>query len=198
MEESIESATTSIVGGRTTPSDVVDFDTNTSPLIGIQCSLYMEKPDDDSILVLVDSGSKTNVDSSTKSNHHHQPQNNEVIYQNDSTTITVENMKKQRSSNNDDHQQTAAILNIKSGSTKPNGNENFQSYFTEEMQLKAAYELQLWKEQKEKEFEANVLKIKYGYSRAIGDQTNWGTFLFGTVFWKDSPNNFNILTKCLF
>jgi hypothetical protein len=79
----------------------------------------------------------------------------QIIYQNETTTITLEDKPKE------------SLINVKSNIPTINSNQmptiasnpvEYKSTISEEMQLKAAYELQLWKEAREKEFEIEVFK----------------------------------------
>lgn len=119
------------------------------PVLGVQCSLEREissEDENDSNRQKVH-GTSDNGDVQTKKSG--QP---DVIYQNDTTTVTVENNP---STDN-------VILNVRARQLPESTiDENFMKFLTEEMQLKAAYELQIWKEQREKEFEANVLSFSF-------------------------------------
>ena len=58
-----------------------------------------------------------------------------------------------------DNKPKESTLSVRSGPLTSQSMTNLsreQNVITEEMQLKAAYELQLWKEAKEKEFEQHV------------------------------------------
>ena len=71
-----------------------------------------------------------------------------VVYQNENTTITIDDRPKE------------SVISLKSAHSNSRPNMNEVNYMTEEMQLKAAYELQLWKEAKEKEFEQHLKKME--------------------------------------
>lgn len=120
------------------------------PVLGVQCSLERESSaenENDSnrhkAYGLSDNGDVPVTKKSGQS---------DVIYQNDTTTVTVENNP---STDN-------VILNVRARQLPESTiDENFMKFLTEEIQLKAAYELQIWKEQREKEFEANVLTLSF-------------------------------------
>ena len=120
------------------------------PVLGVQCSLEREssaEDENDSNRQKAHGLSDNGDVSATKKSG--QP---DVIYQNDTTTVTVEN-----NPSNDN-----VILNVRARQLPESTiDENFMKFLTEEMQLKAAFELQIWKDQREKEFEAIVLFFSF-------------------------------------
>lgn len=131
-----------------------NVDTNIDSVIGVQCGL--ERLDErtpsppalssssSSSIAAMSGGVGGGDNARLESN-----QQQQVIYQNESTTITV---------NGQPQQTNETVLNVKTGGKQGvMRDENaLLGLLTEEMQLKAAYELQVWKEQREKEFEAHV------------------------------------------
>jgi hypothetical protein len=124
------------------------MDDNNLPVVGLQFGLKYE-PETDHI----DSGnasvgtSSTNIKTNSNSNLSQQQSAPQVIFQNETATITLDNKPKE------------STLSVRTGPLASQSLTNLsreQNLITEEMQLKAAYELQLWKEAKEKEFEQNV------------------------------------------
>jgi hypothetical protein len=91
--------------------------------------------------------------------HDHQQQHHHVTFQSSELSSKNENQQQQQP------QQNTSIQSLKNtqatvSSSKINHNYNHThqevNYITEEMQLKAAYELQVWKETREREFEQEV------------------------------------------
>lgn len=124
------------------------IDDNNSPVVGLQFGLKYEPETDH-----VDSGvasagtSTTNIKNNSNTNLSQPQSASQIIFQNDTATITLDNKPKE------------STLSVRSGPLASQSMTNLsreQNVITEEMQLKAAYELQLWKEAKEKEFEQHV------------------------------------------
>jgi len=147
------------------------LDATTSALLAVQISICRENATGDNVSMLsaIDNRlSKENlsahsIEQTRKSPvHHHlfdkqytqqQQQNSQIIFQNESTLITVDEKPKESIIN-----MKSAVNSLKTAGagTRSLNNLNELNVITEEMQLKAAYELQLWKEEREKEFETNV------------------------------------------
>jgi hypothetical protein len=82
--------------------------------------------------------------------HHEQKQQQHVTFQNESS---------KSNGNNETNVSIQSTKNVSTSKLNMQNNMNQMhemKYITEEMQLKAAYELQLWKETKEREFEQEV------------------------------------------
>ncbi len=143
------------------------LDATTSALLAVQLSLCRESVSGDNVSFLStidhrlskENLSAHSIEQTRKSPVHNifekQPaqQQSQIIFQNDSTLITVDEKPKESIIN-----MKSAVNNLKTAGagTRSLNNLNEFNVITEEMQLKAAYELQLWKEEREKEFEANV------------------------------------------
>lgn len=146
------------------------LDATTSALLAVQISVCRESASGDNVSLLsaIDHRlSKENlsvhsIEQTRKSPVHHlfekqaAQQHSQIIFQNDSTLITVDEKPKESIIN-----MKSAVNSLKTAGagTRSLNNLNELNVITEEMQLKAAYELQLWKEEREKEFEANVSEI---------------------------------------
>lgn len=133
-----------------------------SPLVGVQIGLFKELSNESILSVAENKNMNYSNQFSTiteeASNFQEQPvrrsatpQSSNIILQNEAHIVTVDEKPKE------------SVISVKSGpsllhsksATTLNANEAL-NYITEEMQLKAAYELQLWKEAREKEFELQV------------------------------------------
>lgn len=162
-------------------------DSTAAPVIGIQIILDKENHNE------ITQNKAENIESSTihevKTNNRgrntptqmtqtttyeqQQQPNKQVIYKNQTTTITV------------DEQPRESVISVKSMPTPPlpvhqeppapevqpqhrTANNDF-TQITEEMQLKVAYELQLWKEAREKEFEQQLKKIEAKKFQALAE-----------------------------
>lgn len=129
--------------GRTSPTSEI----NNAPLIGLQIGVFKEDVQVSNIIENQNTNEARNEQetyrkaaSPTRSNL---KQSSQVIFQNEFNTITVDEKPKE------------SIISLKSSSAREFTNNN-NHYLPEDLQLKAAYELQLWKEVREKEFEQQV------------------------------------------
>lgn len=120
---------------------------NLAPVIGLQIGVFKEDVQVSTILENEGiNGVKTDQEIYRKSaspSRSNLKQQTQVIFQNECNTITVDEKPKE------------SIISLKSSSAREFTNYNAQ-YIPEDLQLKAAYELQLWKETREKEFEQQV------------------------------------------
>lgn len=138
-----------------------------SPLIGIQIGLFKEQLNESMLSVNDNSRNISNINHNQFSTiteeelsmvkeqapsqspvpqiNQQLKQTSQVIFQNETHTVTVDGKAKE------------SVLSVKSAQAYHASSNEALNYVTEEMQLKAAYELQLWKEAREKEFEIQVL-----------------------------------------
>lgn len=128
-------------------------DDNTTSVVGIQIALQKHDKQVSSI-------AKNQVNSIPIQ----QPSMPQVIFQNDTATVILDNKPKE------------SMVSVKTGQPSvlssqslTNLSDREKNYITEEMQLKAAYELQLWKEAKEQEFEQNLKKIEAKKLQALAE-----------------------------
>ncbi|CAF0771183.1 unnamed protein product [Brachionus calyciflorus] len=136
-------------------------DMTMAPVIGLQIGLFKEQFNE-TVLSTNEHKTVSQIKTDEDGNNRKSPalslkQSSQVIFQNDCNTITLDEKPKE------------SVLSLKSGSVKQlTPNENY-NYITEEMQLKAAYELQLWKETREKEFEQHLKKTEAKKFQALAD-----------------------------
>lgn len=151
-------------------------DINTSPVIGVQVGLSKEdincrtppkgftidsekvekQNSTDQNRASPVSSSSENVSTATNVQSQH------VVFQDNTTKVTLNEQPKE------------TVLNLKTGSIKQN-NENVdpsqdeRSRVTQEMLLKAAYEIERWKETREKEFEEHLKKLEAKKFQTLAD-----------------------------
>lgn len=84
--------------------------------------------------------------------------NQQVVYQNSNTKVTLSEQSKE------------TVLSMKSGLNAHNSENILPSNaVSQEMQLKAAYEIEMWKEAREKEFESHLKKLEAKKFQALAD-----------------------------
>lgn len=159
-------------------------DINMSPVIGVQVGLSKEDVNETSLVIndnskgietktdkndLVDrsrgspepsSGSSSSESTSNANNNN--VQQSHVVFQNSNTKVTLNEQPKE------------SVLSLKTGvnneNCAPNGcAETTGGHVSQEMQLKAAYEIEVWKEAREKEFEQHLKKLEAKKFQTLAD-----------------------------
>ncbi|RNA18235.1 hypothetical protein BpHYR1_023451, partial [Brachionus plicatilis] len=143
--------------GRVSPAP----DVNMAPVIGLQVGVFKEETE----VSNVQESKEINVVQNEAATYRKSPsptgsnlkQSSQVIFQNECNTITVEERPKE------------SIVSLKSSSAREFTTNHNAHYIPEDLQLKAAYELQLWKEAREKEFEHQLKKNEAKKFQALAD-----------------------------
>lgn len=144
-------------------------DVNMSPVIGVQVGLCLEDSNFN--------GNQQNVSSERAVMHKSPVQisssseavstsdctqqgQGQVVFQNSNTKVTLNEQSKE------------TVLKFKANNNEnviPVNSEQQTCYITQEMQLKAAYEIEMWKEAREKEFEQMLTKMEAKKFQALAD-----------------------------
>lgn len=130
--------------GRVSPTP----DINMSPVIGIQVGVFKEDVEVSNIQEIKESNFVQNGQETYRKSPSpvasNLKQSSQIIFQNECNTVTVDEKPKE------------SIISLKSSSAREFTINHNKNYIPEDLQLKAAYELQIWKEAREKEFEQQV------------------------------------------